>query len=180
MRRRTRKLPLLLALGLLAAGQAAPQTAEQLPPIAGPSRPDFGQPPSLDQPPAERLPPSLPPERFGSPPPGPGLPELRQAEEQRRARWGAVVEEEFRATWGRYGCFPHPQRHGAWFYAFADRLGATAPEGQRLLHELVMERVAAYEPPLSAPERMGRDTQRWLDGVIGRMSRPSAPDYFCR
>jgi hypothetical protein len=44
----------------------------------------------------------------------------------------------------------------------------------------LMEKVAAHEPPLSQPERVRRDTQWWLDGVTGRMSRPAAPDYFCR
>jgi hypothetical protein len=83
-------------------------------------------------------------------------------------------------VWGQYGCFPHPQRHGEWFYEFADREGANTFEQQRLLYELTMERVSAYETPLSPGEQMGRDTRRWLDGLIGRLSRPAAPDYFCR
>ena len=175
-----RKVLPLVALGLFVAGRVLSQTPEQLPPIARPPPPGFGPPPTLEQSPAERFRPLTPPERSPSPPPGPTTPELQQADAQQRSRWRAAIEEEFREVWGRYGCFPHPQRHGEWFYEFADRQGATTPDQQRLLYGLTMERVAAYEPPLSQPERVRRDTQRWLDGVIGRMSRPVAPDYFCR
>jgi hypothetical protein len=112
------------------------------------------------------------------PPPGPSGPELRQAED--RQRWRIAVEEAFRESWGRYGCFPHPERHGAWFYNLADRLGAATPDQQRLLYALVMERVTAYEPPLSQPERVMRDTRSWLDEVVGKTSRSIAQDYFCR
>jgi hypothetical protein len=175
-----RKVLSFLVVGLLAAGQGMSQTVEQLPPIAGPSSPGFGGPPPLDRLPGEGLRPPPPAERSQMLPPGPGTPELQQADEQQRLRWRAAIEDEFRAMWGRYGCFPHPQRHGEWFYEFADRLGATSPEQQRLAYDLIMERVATYEPPLSPPESVMRSTRRWLDGVIGRMSQPSAPDYFCR
>jgi hypothetical protein len=115
-----------------------------------------------------------------APPPGPSAPELRQTEDRQRSRWRIAVEEAFRESWGRYGCFPHPERHGEWFYGLADRLGAARLDQQRLLYRLVMERVAAYEPPLSQPERVVRDTRRWLDEVVGKVSRPTAQDYFCR
>jgi hypothetical protein len=171
-----RHVPILAVLDLLAAGQAVAQTTDRLPPVAEPPLP-----PGLGAPPPEGFRPYPPPEGFPALPPGPGAPELSQADERRRALWRAAVEEEFRETWGRRGCLPHPQRHGAWFYEFADRLGAATEEQQRLLHDgLVMERVAAYEPPLPQPERVLRDGQRWLDGLLGPMSRPAAPDYFCR
>ena len=180
-RRMQRQVLLLAALSLLAAGPSVGQVAEPLPPIAPrPPPPSFGPPPGLDQSPAERFRPLPPAERFQTPRAGPSAPELQQSDEQRRSAWRGAVEAEFREVWGRSGCFPHPQRHGAWFYEFADRLGAVTEDQQRLLYGLVMERGAAHEPPLTPPERVLREGQRWLDDLIGQMSRPSAPDDFCR
>lgn len=169
----------VLVLSLILAGQAIAQPADQLPPIARPPPPGFGPPPEPDLPPTERFR-RPPPEGLQPLPPGPSSRELQQHDAQERSRWRAAIEDEFRQVWGQYGCFPHPQRHGEWFYEFADRQQAMTPDQQRLLYDLTMERVAAYEAPVSPSERAAQNTRRFLDGLVGRLSRPSAPDYFCR
>ena len=188
-----RRLPIIGAVGLLLSAQAWSQTAGTLPPIAGPPREEdrFQQrssPPPEAQPYRGQLPPPMPlipPEydrqgdrmRPTPVPPSPSAQELHASAERRDLRWRTVVEAEFAEWWLRQGCFPHPRRHGRWFDALAERLGATTPQQQHVLYGLVMERAEVHDPPQTTFRGLLGDAEEWVNGAMGWR----APgDLFCR
>src|SRR4051794_12907472 len=107
------------ALVLLLAAPALAQTAQTLPPIAGPPR-DLPRAAPSEPPPAEpyrpdyqgQLPPPVPfpreaPRRQRIPiPPAPSARELHARDEPLRLRWRMAIEAEFAHWWDRYQCFP--------------------------------------------------------------------------
>jgi hypothetical protein len=166
-----RSILTIAALNLLLGAHAAwPQTADTLPPIAGPprdgeryqQRPYPSPPPSTPRGDPRRADRALPV------PLSPSAQELQARAEPRDLRWRTTVEAEFGEWWARFGCFPHPRRHDEWFDALAERLGADTPQEGHVLYGLVMERVEVHAPPTRT--RFGGllgDAEEWVNGALG-------------
>ena len=186
-------MPIVAALGLLFGAQAAwAQTADTLPPIAGPPR-DGERHQQRPLPPDEeptyrgQLPPPVPPAprsdrrraaRVPPVPPSPSAQELQARAEPRNLRWRTAVEAEFGEWWSRFGCFPHPRRHARWFDALAERLGADTPQAGHVLYGLVMERVEVHASPTRTQfGGLLGDAEAWVNGAMG-WREPG--DLFCR
>ena len=187
-----RRLPIFAAVGLLLGAQAAwSQTADTLPPIAGPPRGGerhLRQPvPPLEEPSYQgQLPPPAPltpsgdrrrAERAPPVPRSPSARELQAAAEPRDLRWRTAVEAEFGEWWSRFGCFPHPHRHERWFDALAERLGADTPQEGHVLYGLVMERAEVYGPSRTQFSGLLGDAEAWVNGAMG-WREPG--NLFCR
>lgn len=188
-----RRLPTITALALLFGAQTVwAQTADTLPPIAGPPR---GEERYRQQPLPPREEPSYrgqlpPPAPFTPPgdrrradraptvPPSPSAQELQARAEPRNLQWRTAVEAEFGEWWSRFGCFPHPRRHERWFDALAERLGADTPQEGHVLYGLVMERVEVYAPPTRTQfGGLLGDAEAWVNGALGGRE---PGDLFCR
>ena len=188
-----RKVPIVAVVSLLFGAQAAwSQTADTLPPIAGPLRDGerYQQRPlPPDEEPSHRgqLPPPVPPtprgdrrraDRAPPVPPSPSAQELQARAEPRNLRWRTAVEAEFGEWWSRFGCFPHPRRHEQWFDALAERLGADTPQEGHVLYGLAMERVEVHAPPQRTRfSGLLGDAEAWVNGATD-WREPG--DLFCR
>jgi hypothetical protein len=188
-----RRVPIIAVMGLLLGAQAPwSQSADTLPPIAGPPRDvdRFQQrllPPNEEPSYRDQLPPPVPfaprgdrrrADRAPPVPPSPSAQELQARVEPRNLRWRTAVEAEFGEWWSRFGCLPHPRRHEWWLDALAEWLGADTPEKAHVLYGLVMERVEVYQPPTRTrfSGLMG-DAEEWVNGAVG-WREPG--DLFCR
>lgn len=179
----------VFALAALLGTQAWAQTTETLPPVAGPPTgrprteayppPPWSSPQELYQ---GQLPPPVPFQakpnrgRLASMPPAPSAQELQARDEPIRLRWRMTIEQEFADWWRRYGCFPHPRRHEAWFDMLAERLSVTTHQQQHSLYGLVMERVELYDPPRTQFSGLLGDTEEWINGMVGWRA---VGDRFC-
>ena len=168
------------AFAILLAGPASAQTAQTLPPIAGPPRDVPRAAPSEPRPTEPyrpdyrgQLPPPVPlPQetyrRQSIPmPPASSAQELHAREEPMRLRWRTAIEAEFAEWWGRYQCFPHPRRQDAWFEMLGDRLGARTGQQMHVLYGLVMERVELYGAPRTQYGGLLGDAEEWVNGFMG-------------
>ncbi len=179
----------MIVLVALLGTQAWSQTTETLPPIAGPP----AARPRAEPYPAQPLSPPTAPYQGQLPPPVPFQPEpdqrhsvpmpraftaqeLQARDEPVRMRWRTTIEAEFADWWRRYGCFPHPRRHEAWFDMLTDRLGAATQRQQHSLYGLVMERVELYDAPRTQFSGLLGDTEDWVNDMMGWRA---AGDRFC-
>jgi hypothetical protein len=100
-------------------------------------------------------------------PPALSAQELQAIAEPRKLHWRGIIEREFADWWQRYGCFPHPRRHGAWLNELADRLDIASGQQEHVLYGLVMERVELYSPVKDSSRDLLEGAEDWMNDLMG-------------